>query len=83
MKHIYQEDELADNIHEKNVKFYSQKAIAIASYFGGPLAAGLLIRRNYINLGMEKEGRYTLIIDAFQEDSWLLCAIHLSLFFLG
>ena len=53
---------LTDNIPEKNIKFYSIKAIAIASYFGGPLAAGFLIRRNYINLGMKKEGLNTLIM---------------------
>lgn len=31
-------------------KFYSQKAITIATYFGGPLAAGYLIKKNYQSL---------------------------------
>ena len=46
---------------EEKVKFYSQKGIAIATYFGGPLAAGILIRKNSLNLGREKEGLIALI----------------------
>lgn len=44
------------------MKLYSQRAIAIATYFGGPLAAGILIRKNFINLGKEKQGLNALII---------------------
>ncbi|MDD4528219.1 MAG: hypothetical protein PHF25_09385 [Candidatus Margulisbacteria bacterium] len=44
------------------MKLYSQRAIAIATYFGGPLAAGILIRKNFINLGKEKQGLNSLII---------------------
>ena len=47
---------------EENLKLYSQKAIAIATFFGGPLAAGILIRRNSLNLGREKEAINSLII---------------------
>jgi hypothetical protein len=47
---------------DENVKLYSQKAIAIATYFGGPLAAGILIRRNSLNLGREKQAVNSLII---------------------
>jgi hypothetical protein len=43
-------------------KFYSQRAITIATYFGGPLAAGYLARQNFINLGKEDYGRYSFII---------------------
>lgn len=43
-------------------KFYSQRAIAIATYFGGPLAAGYLARQNFINLGKADYGRYSMII---------------------
>jgi hypothetical protein len=43
-------------------KFYSQRAIIIATYFGGPLAAGYLARQNFINLGKEDYGMYSLII---------------------
>ena len=47
---------------QENLKFYSQKAIAIATYFGGPLAAGILIRKNCLNLGKEKQAVNSLII---------------------
>ena len=47
---------------EEKIKLYSQKAIAIATYFGGPLAAGILIRKNSLNLGREKEGLIALIV---------------------
>lgn len=43
-------------------KFYSQRAIAIATYFGGPLAAGYLARQNFINLGKADYGKYSMII---------------------
>lgn len=43
-------------------KLYSQKAISFATYFGGPLAAGILARQNFLHLGKEKEGMYALII---------------------
>ncbi len=32
---------------DESKKFYSQKAISIATFFGGPLAAGYLIKKNY------------------------------------
>jgi len=47
---------------EENLKLYSQKAIAIATYFGGPLAAGILVRKNSLNLGKEKQAVNSLII---------------------
>lgn len=43
-------------------QFYSQKAIGIATFFGGPLAAGILVRRNYINLGNDLYGKHALSI---------------------
>ncbi len=49
---------------EESTKLYSQKAIGLATYFGGPLAAGILIRRNYINLKKEKLGLNALIVSA-------------------
>lgn len=49
---------------DENTKLYSQKAIGLATYLGGPLAAGILIRRNFINLNKEKQGLNTLIISA-------------------
>ncbi|NLO71824.1 MAG: hypothetical protein GX102_12950 [Porphyromonadaceae bacterium] len=47
---------------DEKIKLYSQRAIAIATYFGGPLAAGILIRKNSLNLGREKEGLIALIV---------------------
>lgn len=49
---------------EENTKLYSQKAIGFATYIGGPLAAGILIRRNFINLNKERQGLNALIISA-------------------
>lgn len=43
-------------------KFYSGSTIAIATVFGGPLVAGILVRRNFINLGKETYGKYALFI---------------------
>jgi hypothetical protein len=43
-------------------KFYSQRAITIASYFGSPLAAGYLIRQNFVALGKEDYGNYSMLI---------------------
>ena len=47
---------------EEKIKLYSQKAIAIATFFGGPVAAGILIRKNSLNIGREKEGLTVLIV---------------------
>ena len=47
---------------EEKIKFYSNNAISIATYLGGPLAAGILIRKNFLNLGKEKEGLIALIV---------------------
>jgi len=47
---------------ELTKKFYSQRAIAIATYFGGPLAAGYLVKRNYETLEQPENGKKALII---------------------
>lgn len=46
----------------KDLKFYSQKAIGIATFIGGPLVAGYLIRENYLNLNKPDEGKKSLFI---------------------
>jgi hypothetical protein len=43
-------------------QLYSTKSISIATFIGGPLAASILLRKNYINLGKEKNGKLSLII---------------------
>ena len=47
---------------EDEKKFYSQKGISIATYFGGPLAAGYLVKKNYETLGQPESGKKALII---------------------
>lgn len=47
---------------EENKKFYSQRAISITTFFGGPLAAGILIRENFKSLNKEKQGKNALFI---------------------
>lgn len=36
-------------------KLYSAKAVAAATFLGGPLAVGILMRRNFLNLGKRTE----------------------------
>ncbi len=43
-------------------KLYSKRAISIATFFGGPLAAGILARQNFINLGKNDYGKYSLVV---------------------
>ena len=45
-----------------DILLYSQASIAIATFFGGPLAAGILVRRNFINLGNEQAGKHAVVI---------------------
>ncbi len=45
---------------DEQTKFYSQKAIAITTFFGGLLAAGILMRRNYLNLNQETYAKHAL-----------------------
>ena len=47
---------------EETKKFYSQRAITIATYFGGPLAAGYLVKKNYETLEQPDNARKSLII---------------------
>lgn len=47
---------------EQKRRLYSQRDIGIATFLGGPLGAGILIRRNFINLNKEKQGLNSLLI---------------------
>jgi hypothetical protein len=47
---------------QQNLKLYSSLAIAIATFFGGPLAAGILVRRNSLNLGRPQQARSALVL---------------------
>ena len=54
----------AENPNKKeNFKLYSLRSIVAATFLGTPLAAGILIRRNSLNLGYrEQEGLIALIV---------------------
>ena len=43
-------------------KLYSATSIRIATFLGTPIAAGILIRKNYVMLGDEDKGKNALII---------------------
>jgi hypothetical protein len=47
---------------EQSKKFYSQTAITIATYFGGPLAAGYLVKKNFDTLEQPENGKKALIL---------------------
>lgn len=44
------------------VKLYSQKAILVSTVFAGPIATGILLRKNFINLGQKDYGNNALVI---------------------
>lgn len=52
---------IKEELEEKS-KFHSQAAIVIATYIGGPLAAGYLIKKNYDTLGQHENAKKSLII---------------------
>lgn len=47
---------------DQQIKLYSNRTIGIATFFGGPLAAGWLVRQNFINLGRAEQGKWALVI---------------------
>ncbi len=47
---------------EKTKKLFSQKAIAITTYFGGPAAAGYLVKKNYESYDQSEKGKKAFII---------------------
>ncbi|HPX04308.1 MAG TPA: hypothetical protein PLC17_00105, partial [Tenuifilaceae bacterium] len=50
---------------DNQVKFYSQKAISVATVVGGPLAAGVLIYHNFKTLNKRRQAVNSLIIGTF------------------
>ena len=44
------------------VKFHSKKGIGLATFLGGPVAAGILIRKNYLNLDKTDQANHALFI---------------------
>jgi len=47
---------------EEHLKLYSNREITIATYFGGPMAAGYLVKKNYQVMGDSKKGVLSLVI---------------------
>jgi hypothetical protein len=47
---------------EEAKKLFSQKAIAFATYFGGPAAAGYLVKKNYQAFNQEDKGRNAFFV---------------------
>lgn len=46
----------------QDLKYYSLKSISIATFLGGPIAAAILMRRNFLNLNEDKKALNTLFI---------------------
>lgn len=57
LKHSMQRE-----INTENSIFYTKRAIGAATFIGGPIAAGYLIRENYIQLQETQKGNNILII---------------------
>lgn len=51
---------MTEPISEKSPIYYSQIAIGAATFLGGPLAAGILLRRNFINQGKRDYAQHAL-----------------------
>lgn len=45
-------------------RYFSVNAIAIGTFFDGPLAGGLMLRRNYFHYGEKQNGNMALLISA-------------------
>ena len=56
------EEKIALKNETKNIKLHSKKAVAIASFFGGPLAVSYLIRENYLQLEKPDEAKNSILI---------------------
>jgi hypothetical protein len=46
----------------QDIKLYSQKSIGIATFIGGPIAAGYLVMKNFIELDKPDDGKKAFII---------------------
>lgn len=59
--------------------FYSEQQILSGTIFGGPLAGGIFLRRNFINLGQKKAGQTTLIAAILIEILFVFGVVAISL----
>ena len=53
------DQEFAGNSH---IKFYSQRSILIMTFLFGPIATGILMRKNFLNLNEQKKANNALIL---------------------
>jgi len=49
----------------QDIKLYSQKSIGIATFIGGPIAAGYLVMKNFIELDKPDDGKKAFIIGVY------------------
>lgn len=49
-------------ILNESTKLYSKQAVLLATFLGGPLGGTILMRRNSLNLGRNREGNITLLV---------------------
>lgn len=49
---------------DETPSLYSLRSIGWGTFLGGPLATGLMMRRNFINLGQAEKGRWSLVISS-------------------
>lgn len=54
-----------ETLIENTTKYYTIRSIAAATFMGGPIAAGILARKNFINSGEAEKGKQALIIGIF------------------
>lgn len=47
---------------KSNIKLYSQRSILIMTFLFGPIATGILMRKNYLNLNEPKKASNSLIL---------------------
>jgi hypothetical protein len=61
---------------EIQIKLFSKRAISIATFFGGPLAAGYLIKKNYDSLQKPEQGKMSMFL-GLVSSVIIFCAIFL------
>jgi hypothetical protein len=55
---VREENTIIDN----KPKLYSHRGISVATFFGAPIAASILVRKNYIELNNKKAGDISLVL---------------------
>jgi len=45
-----------------DLKFYSIRSISLATFIGGPILGGIVMRKNFVNMGQKLNGTLALVI---------------------